>query len=283
MEEAWFRATASARDELSRLDTSVAHIARIQNYWRGGKDNFAVDREAAEHAMAAYPDLVSSVRANQAFLARSVRYLASQVGIRQFLDVGTGLPTAGSVHEVALDIAPSSRVVYVDNDPMVLTHARALLTDDAPGATDYLDADLRDTGGLLGQAGVRLDFSQPVAVLLVSVLHMVEDREDPHAIMARLIDALVPGSFLVLTHVASDLEPEAMAEMARRVNERVAKPTTPRDYAAVRRFFGDLELVSPGLVRVPEWRPASPEAAATPSTQWGGVGRKIESSLSRPR
>jgi SAM-dependent methyltransferase len=275
MEEAWFRPIASAGDGLSRLDTSVAHIARIQNYWRGGKDNFAVDKQAAEHAMAAYPNLVSLVRANQAFLARSVRYLAGQAGIRQFLDIGTGLPTAGSVHEVAQEIARESRVVYVDNDPMVLAHARALLTGSAPDATAYLDADLRDTGGLLEQATERLDFSQPVAVLLVSVLHMVEDQEDPRAIVATLIDALVPGSFLVLTHVASDIEPEAMAEMARRVNQHVATPTTPRDHTAVRRFFGDLELVSPGLVRVPEWRPESPGAAATPSTQWGGVGRKV--------
>jgi SAM-dependent methyltransferase len=215
------------------------------------------------------------VRANQAFLARSVRYLAGQAGIRQFLDIGTGLPTAGSVHEVAQEIVPESRVVHVDNDPMVLAHARALFTGSAPGPIAYLDADLRDVGGLLEQAAARLDFSQPAAVLLVSVLHMVEDREDPHALVAALVDALVPGSFLVLTHVASDLEPEAMAEMGRRVNQHVAKPATPRDHAAVRRFFGDLELVPPGLVRVPEWRPESPAAAATPSTQWGGVARKI--------
>ena len=274
MKEGWFRPITPAQDGLSGLDTSVAHIARIQNYWRGGKDNFAVDRRAAEHAMAAYPGLVSSVRANQAFLARSVRYLAAHEGIRQFLDIGTGLPAAGSVHEVAQEAAPESRVVYADNDPMVLAHARALLTGSAPGATAYLDADLRDTSGLLGQAAVRLDFSQPVAVLLVSVLHMIEDREDPHAIVASLIDALAPGSFLVLTHVASDLEPEAMAEMARRVNQHVAKPATPRDHATVSRLFGDLEIVPPGLVRVPEWRPESPGAAATPSTQWGGAGRK---------
>jgi hypothetical protein len=267
MEESWFPPITPAGDELRGLDTSVAHIAPIQDYWRGGKNNFAVDREAAEHALAAYPGIVSSVRANQAFLARSVRYLAGQAGIRQFLDIGTGLPTAGSVHEVAQEIAPESRVVYADNDPIVLAHARTLLTGSVPGATAYLDADLRETGGLLQQAAERLDFSQPLAVLLVSVLHMVEDREDPHAIVAALIDALAAGSFLVLTHVASDLEPEAMAEMARRVNQHVVKPATPRDHATVRRLFGDLELVPPGLVRVPEWRPESPEAASTASTQ----------------
>ena len=200
MEEGWFRPIAlEAGVGLSRLDRSVAHIARIQNYWRGGKDNFAVDRQAAEHAMAAYPDLVSSVRANQAFLARSVRYLAGQAGIRQFLDIGTGLPTAGSVHEVAQALAPESRVVYADNDPMVLTHARALLTSSEPGTTAYLDADLRDTSALLEHAAATLDFSQPVAVLLVSVLHMIEDQEDPHAIVATLMENTAPGSFLVLT------------------------------------------------------------------------------------
>jgi hypothetical protein len=270
----WFRPITPSRDAPAVLDTSVAHIARMQNYWRGGKDNFAADRAAAEHAMAAYPDLVSSVRANQAFLARSVRYLAGEAGVRQFLDIGTGLPAAGSVHEIAQDVAPACRVVYVDNDPIVLAHARALLASSPPGSTGYVDADVRDTSCVLDQAAAALDFSAPVAVILVSVLHMVEDDEDPHAIVARLMDAVPPGSFLALTHVASDLEPEAMAEMARRVNQRVAQPATPRDYATVARFFAGLELVPPGVVRVPEWRPSSAEAAASPSTQWGGVGRK---------
>jgi hypothetical protein len=270
----WFRPITPSRDAPAVLDTSVAHIARMQNYWRGGKDNFAADRAAAEHAMAAYPDLVSSVRANQAFLARSVRYLAGEAGVRQFLDIGTGLPAAGSVHEIAQDVAPACRVVYVDNDPIVLAHARALLASSAPGSTSYVDADVRDTSCVLEQAAAALDFSTPVAVILVSVLHMVEGHEDPHAIVARLMDAVPAGSFLALTHVASDLEPEAMAEMARRVNQHVAQPTTPRDYATVARFFAGLELVPPGVVRVPEWRPSSAEAAASPSTQWGGVGRK---------
>jgi hypothetical protein len=263
-----------SRSDPVEFDTSVAHIARMQNYWRGGKDNFAADRVAAEHAMAAYPDLVSSVRANQAFLARSVRYLAGEAGVRQFLDIGTGLPAAGSVHEIAQDLAPASRVVYVDNDPIVLAHARALLASSAPGSTSYVDADVRDTSRVLEQAAAALDFSAPVAVILVSVLHMIQDQDDPHAIVNRLMDAAPPGSFLVLTHVASDLEPEAMAEMARRVNQHVAQPATPRDYATVARFFTDLELVPPGVVRVPEWRPTSAEAAAAPSTQWGGVGQQ---------
>jgi hypothetical protein len=261
-------------DEPAGLDTSVPHISRIQNYWRGGKDNYAADRKAAEHIMAAYPDLVHSVRANREFLARSVGFLAGEAGIRQYLDVGTGLPAAGSVHEVAQDIAPQCRVVYVDNDPTVLAHARALLTSGPLGATEYLDADVRDTGGLLKQAQGALDFSQPIAVILVSVLHMIEDRDDPHAIVAKLIDAMPAGSFLVITHVASDLEPEAMAEMAHRMNQQVAQRATPRDRATVTRFFGELDLVPPGVARVPEWRPSSAKAAAAPSTQWGGVARK---------
>lgn len=256
------------------LDASVAHIARIQNYWRGGKDNYAADRVAAEHIMAAYPDLVHSVRANREFLARSVRYLAGRAGVRQFLDIGTGLPAAGSVHEVAARIAPQCRVVYADNDPVVVVHARALLSGTLPGTTDYLDADLRDTRTLLGLAAATLDLTEPVAVILVSVLHMIEDRDKPHRVVAALMDALPAGSFLALTHVASDLEPEAMAEMARRMNEHVAQRATPRDRAAVVRFFGGLELVPPGVVRVPEWRPDSPGTATAPSTQWGGVGRK---------
>jgi hypothetical protein len=261
-------------DEPPGPNTKVPHIARIQNYWRGGKDNYAADRAAAEQIMAAYPDLVHSVRANREFLARSVRFLAGDAGVRQFLDLGTGLPAAGSVHEVAQDVAPQCMVVYVDNDPTVLVHARALLASGPLGITDYFDADVRDAGGVLKQAETKLNFTQPVAVILVSVLHMIEDRDRPHAIVATLMDAMPPGSFLALTHVASDLEPEAMAEMARRMNQQVNQRATPRDHATVARFFEGLELVPPGVVRVPEWRPESALAASVPSTQWGGVARK---------
>jgi S-adenosyl methyltransferase len=254
------------------VDTSVAHIARIQNYLRGGTDNFPADRAAAEQSIAAYPDLVASVRSNQAFLARAVRYLAGPAGVRQFLDIGTGLPTAGGVHEIASQVAPGCRVVYVDNDPVVLAHARALLAGTPPGQASYLDADLRDPARLVAQA--ELDVTAPVAILLVSVLHMIEDRDDPHALVAALLGAVPAGSFLALTHVGADLEPEAMAEMTRQVNRRVTRRATLRDYSAVLRFFDGLELVPPGVVRVPEWRPASPADAAAPSTQWGGVARK---------
>ena len=271
---------ARGPDDPPGVDVTVAHIARMQDYWRGGKDNFAADREAARYAMAAYPDLAHSVRANREFLGRSVRYLVAEAGVRQFLDIGTGLPSAGGVHEVAHDIAPESRVVYADNDPVVLAHARALLASSAPGAIDYVDADVCDTGGLLERAAATLDFGEPVAVMLVSVLHLIDDSDDPPAIVAALMDAVPSGSYLVLTHVASDLEPEAMAEMARRVNQRMAQRATPRDHAAVSRFFADLQLVTPGVVRVPEWRPDSAQAAAVPSTQWGGVGRKAWASAS---
>ena len=270
----WFGHLTASQPAPPGIDTSVPHIARIQNYWRGGTDNFAADREAAQHTMAAYPDLVHSVRANRAFLARAVRWLAGEAGLRQFLDIGTGLPAAGSVHEIARAIVPGCRVTYVDNDPVVLAHARALLAGSAPGSTAYLDADLRDTPALLAQAAQTLDFSRPVAVMLVSVLHMVQDQQDPHAIVATLMGAMPAGSYLALTHVGSDIEPDAMAEMRRRMNSRVAQPVTHRDHATVARFFTGLELLPPGVVRVPEWRPESPAEAVAPSTQWGGVARK---------
>jgi S-adenosyl methyltransferase len=266
--------SSSGPDAPPGVDTSVAHIARIQNYLRGGTDNFPADREAARQSIAAYPGLVASIRSNQAFLARAVGYLAGPAGVRQFLDIGTGLPTAGGVHEIASRVASGCRVVYVDNDPVVLAHARTLLAGTPPGQAAYLDADLRDTAGLLDQAAAGLDFSAPVAIMLVSVLHMVPDRDEPHAIVAALLDAVPAGSFQALTHVGSDLEPEATAEMTRRVNARVARQATPRDYAAVLGLFDGLDLVPPGVVRVPEWRPATPQDAAAPSTQWGGVGRK---------
>ena len=274
MASEWFTPITPSQGEPPAIDTSVPHIARIQNYWRGGKDHFAADREAAEHAMAAYPDLVHSVRANRAFLGRAVRWAVQEAGLRQFLDIGTGLPAAGSVHEVAQALAPECRVVYVDNDPIVLAHARALLTASPPGTAAFLGADVRGTPALLEQTAAALDFTRPVAVLLVSVLHMVPASDDPHQIVATLLEPLVPGSCLILTHVGSDLEPEAMAEMKKRVNERVAQPVTHRDRDAVARFFSGLELVPPGLVRVPEWRPGSAADAATPSTQWGGIGVK---------
>jgi hypothetical protein len=260
--------------ELPSFDTSVAHIARVYDYWLGGKDNFAADRAAAEQAIAAYPDIVFSVRANRAFLARAVRYLAGEAGIRQFLDIGTGIPATNNTHEVAQSVAPESRVVYVDNDPVVLTHARALLTSGPHGVTNYLDADLRDTERVLSAAARTLDFSRPVAVMLMAILQHVDNADNPYGIVATLLDALSPGSYLALSHPASDIEAEAQGELAKRLNQTMAEKVTMRDRAQVTRFFDGLELIEPGLVRVPEWRPASELEARSPAGLWGGVGRK---------
>jgi hypothetical protein len=263
----------SAQDSVS-FDTSVAHIARVYDYWLGGKDNFAADRVAGDEALQAYPDLVSSVRANRAFLARGVRYLAAEAGIRQFLDIGTGIPTASNTHEVAQAVAPESRVVYVDNDPIVLAHARALLVSGPRGATDYLDADLRDTAHVLDYARGRLDFSRPVGVMLVAVLHLVGPEDDPYRIVRRLMDAVPPGSYLLLSHVASDIEPEKMAEMGKRLNRLLAQKGTYRSQPEVAAFFDGLDIAPPGVVPVPQWRPDSEVEAARRAAMWGGIGRK---------
>jgi hypothetical protein len=267
----------AASSTFADLDTSVAHPARIYDYWLGGKDNFAADREAAEQAIAANPFVRPGVRANRGFLRRAVRYLAAEAAVRQFLDIGTGLPSANNTHEVAQSVAPDSRVVYVDNDPIVLVHARALLTGTSEGATAYLDADLRDPDTILRQAAKTLDLSQPVAVMLLLILHLIPDSADPHAIVARLMAALAPGSYLVISHPAIDVEPEAMAEMARRLNAR-QRPDNQgklRDHADVSRFFDGLELLEPGVVQPHRWRPDPGEAIpATSITAWSGVGRK---------
>jgi hypothetical protein len=259
------------------LDTSVAHPARIYDYWLGGKDNFAADREAAEQAIAANPFVRPGVQANRGFLRRAVRYLTAEAAVRQLLDIGTGLPSANNTHEVAQGVAADSRVVYVDNDPIVLAHARALLTGTSQGATAYLDADLRDPDTILRQAAQTLDLSRPVAVMLLLVLHLIPDTADPHAIVGRLMGALAPGSYLVISHPASDIEPEAMAEMARRLNARQRPDTqgTLRGHADVCRFFEGLELLDPGVVQLHRWRPDSGDAIpSTPITAWSGVGRK---------
>ncbi len=265
---------ASSEGEHPTFDTSVAHVARVYDYWLGGKDNYAADREAGDQAIQAYPDIVHSVRANRAFLARMVRYLARDEGIRQFLDIGTGIPTANNTHEVAQSVAPDCRVVYVDNDPVVLTHARALLTSTPEGATDYIDADLRDTEKILAQAARTLDFSRPVAVMLIAIMHAIGDDEDPYAIVATLMEAVPPGSYLALSHVASDIVPAQAADMIRRLNRLMYEKTTPRRQAGVARFFDGLDIVEPGVVWVQEWRPDTETEAKSPSNMWGGVGRK---------
>jgi len=267
-------ARPQAHEATLDIDTSVAHVARVYDYWLGGKDNFAADRAAGDQAIQAYPDIVYSVRANRAFLARTVRFLAGEAGIRQFLDIGTGIPTANNTHEVAQDVAPGSNVVYVDNDPVVLTHARALLVSGEQGNTSYIDADLRDTGRILAEAAQTLDFSRPVAIMLMAILQHVDEAEDPYAIVASLLAAVPPGSYLAISHPAADIETEAMAQMAERLNKLMAEKVTFRNRPQVARFFEGLELVEPGMVRVQQWRPASEIEAKSPAALWGGVARK---------
>jgi hypothetical protein len=264
-----------AGEEPARFDTSVAHMARVYNYWLGGKDNFAADRAAAEQAIAANPAILRDVRANRAYLARAVRYLAAECGIRQFLDIGTGIPAANNTHEVAQSVAPDCRVVYVDNEPIVLAHARALLTSQPPGVTDYIEADLRDTQFILDSAARILDFSRPVAVSLLAILHLIPDAADPYAIVATLMAAVPSGSYLMLSHPAADIRAAEVAEMAKRVNARLG-PTakgTMRDRAEVTRFFAGLELVEPGVEQPQWWRPAGPIPQAEVAV-WCGVARK---------
>ena len=262
----------ASEGESPTFDTSVAHLARVYDYWLGGKDNYAADRAAAEAVIQAYPDTVSSVRANRAFLGRVVRYLAGEAGIRQFLDIGTGIPAAGNTHQVAQAVAPECRIVYVDHDPVVLAHARALLTSDDQGATDYIDADLRDTQTILDQAAQTLDYSRPVAVMLFSILQVIGDEDDPYGIVARLMDAVPPGSYLALSHVASDIEQEEVSEAAKRLNRLAHQRPTLRSHTDVARFFAGLELVEPGLVQIQQWRPGI--EANRPVAMWGGLGRK---------
>ena len=266
---------SSVQDKVPELDTRHAHSARIYNYWLGGKDNYAADREAAEQAIAANPGIVADVRANRAFLARVVRYLAADRGVRQFLDIGTGLPTANNTHQVAQAVTPEARVVYADNDPVVLAHARALLTGTPEGSTAYLDADLRDTSAILREAAQTLDFGAPVALMLLIILHLIPDSDDPYGIVATLMGALPPGSYLVLAHPASDIRAADMAEMTKRVNERMSGPkATMRDRAALTRFFDGLDLVDPGVVQPQQWRPDPDVPAPAQVTAWCGVARK---------
>jgi hypothetical protein len=255
------------------FDTGVPHIARIYNYWLGGKDNFAADREAAELVIASYAAVRVSVREQRAFLGRAVRYLAGEAGIRQFLDIGTGLPSADNTHEVAQEVAPESRIVYVDNDPIVLAHARALLTSKPEGATAYLDADLRDTDEILKAAARTLDFDQPIGVLLIGILHCVPDSGDPYAIVRRLVGAIPPGSHLVIAHPASDIQATQIGTAATRMNAVMADPVTLRPHAEVARFFDGLELAEPGLVQLHRWR-AVPADPGLEIANYGGVARK---------
>ncbi|HEX3751227.1 MAG TPA: SAM-dependent methyltransferase [Streptosporangiaceae bacterium] len=257
------------------FDTTVAHPARVWDYWLGGKDNFAADREAGERVLSAMPNMESVARAGRTFLAAAVHYLAAGMGIRQFLDIGTGLPTADNTHEVAQRVGPESRIVYVDNDPIVLTHARALLTSTAQGETAYVDADLRDTGKILAEARNVLDFRQPVAVMLLHVLHFVPDRDDPYGVVAKLMEPMAPGSYLVVAHGTNELDRRDLSEATAQYNANSAAVITPRRRDEVARFFDGLELVEPGITPVGVWRPGPmDEIPARGLSTWVAVGRK---------
>ena len=270
-----------ADDWTTRINTGVPNPARIYDYFLGGKDNFPADREVAEQVVAIAPVARDIVEDNRAFLRRAVRLLAGEAGIRQFIDLGSGLPTQGNVHEIAQAAAPDARVVYVDNDAMVVTHSRALLAGDNTAA---IEADLRDPDSVMRHPEVRelIDFDQPIALLLMAILHFVPDDEDPYGIVARFRDALPAGSHLALSHgtrdipARPDMSPEAMAEMGAKV-ERLYQLTTAslvtRTHAQVERFFDGFDLLDPGLVEIQLWRPDEADALL-PGGFYGGVGRK---------
>jgi O-methyltransferase involved in polyketide biosynthesis len=248
--------TPPAQTDSSKLppfDPNVPNPARMWNYWLGGKDNFAADRELAERVLEAMPSMPLIARAARLFLIDAVHQLATERRVRQFLDIGTGLPTADNTHDVAQRAAPESKIVYVDYDPIVLSHAQALLTSTPEGQTDYIQADLRDTDTILRGAAHALDLTRPVAVLLIAVLHFIPDADDPYAAVARLMDAVPSGSYLVMAHAASDITPEASAEMARRYNAMSSASITPRSRDQVARFFDGLDLLPPGLVPISQW------------------------------
>ena len=240
-----------------RSGTSAAHPARVYAYWIGGKDYYETDRNAAEQVIRERPQVVAGARANRAFLARVVRYLAASCGVRQFIDIGTGLPAPQNTHQIAQNVDPACRVVYVDNDPVVLAHARALLTSTPEGTCAYLHADVRDTATILAAAARTLDLTQPVAVLLLAILHFIPDADDPPAIVTALADRLAPGSYLAISHLTADFAPTQVTAAAGAYNNLVSVPVTPRSHTQISGLFGALPLVAPGVVPVTEWRPSA--------------------------
>ncbi|MCX4749367.1 SAM-dependent methyltransferase [Kitasatospora sp. NBC_01287] len=270
----------SASEEDSRppsdLRPEVPHPARMYDYYLGGKDNFPADRAAAEEIMAFSPRVRQSARANRAFLQRAVRYLAEQ-GVKQFLDIGTGIPTAGNTHEIAQRVQPDARVAYLDNDPIVLVHSRALLAGASHGSATVIQADLRDPAGILASPEIRelLDLGRPVALLLFAILHFVDEDSDPYGIVRTLVDALPSGSYLALSHGTADFATPDQARRGPAVYCAATERLTLRGKDQVAKFFDGLELVEPGLVTVPLWRPEQPEQEGDASTGiWGAIGRK---------
>jgi hypothetical protein len=257
------------------IDTTVSHSARIWDYWLGGKENYPVDREVGDQIEKVLPDIVEQARADRMFLGRVVRYLAGEAGIRQFLDIGTGLPTVDNTHQVAQRVAAESRIVYVDHDPLVLAHARALLTSTAEGATDYIHADMHDPDSILDGAAKTLDFTRPVSITMLGVLWHVVDDSEAHAIIDRLLDAVPSGSHLAIAHPTIEVTGEKMDKAIQHWNRFGKPPGVHRTPQQIAGFFGRLELVEPGVVSCTRWRPeATPFGEPKEIDQFCGVGRK---------
>jgi hypothetical protein len=259
---------------MQAFDPTVANVARIYDFLLDGKDNYAADRDAAQRLLDAVPGAARAARDNRRFLGRAVRFLAGEAGIRQFLDIGTGLPTRGNVHEIAQAVSPRARVVYADNDPVVVTHARALLADSL--TVTAVHGDLREPDHLLGLPDVKtfIDWDEPVAVLMVAVLHFLEDHENPWAAVDAYKDRMAPGSYLVLSHVTGDDTPGDIIRQAAEVYEHASAPGLARSHAQIARFFGGLDMVAPGLVNPTQWRGIGPYRRPSPALFYAGVARK---------
>ena len=267
----WWRSELMDATPDPPFDPSVPHPAHVYAYWLGGKDHYLADRHAAEEVIRRRPQVVEGARANRAFLARVVRFLAAECGIRQFLDIGTGLPAPHNTHEVAQAIAPDCRIVYVDNDPLVLVHARALLTSTRQGSCDYLEADLRDAPTILAAAAETLDLTRPAAVLLLAVLHFITDIDDPAAIVATLTRQLAPGSFVVISHLTGDFAPGPVLAGVKAYNTVVPTALVPRTHSQVSALFAGLPMVPPGVVPLTEWRPALAGKAPVSADMYAGI------------
>jgi O-methyltransferase involved in polyketide biosynthesis len=254
---------------------NVPNPARVYDALLGGKDNFAADRVVADKLAAAKPAVRYNVRANRAYLGRVVRYLAGEAGIRQFLDLGTGLPSMDNVHEVAQRVALESRIVYVDNDPIVIAHARAMLASSREGATAFLTADIRDPEWILEQAAKTLDLDRPIAVILLGVLYTIPDADRPYDKVAAYLDAVAPGSYLAVSHPASDIDAARAARAAQQYDAAMPTTQTNRTKAEVARFFDGLALLEPGVVQLNQWRPDLGDVdPGVEISSWGGLGRK---------
>ncbi|MFW6724774.1 SAM-dependent methyltransferase [Streptomyces sp. MAR4 CNY-716] len=266
----------SARDA-ERMDMPIdptrPHQARVWDFWVGGKDHYAADREMAAQVMDVFPGIVDVARQSRAFLRRAVRHLVGDAGVRQFLDIGTGLPTANNTHEVAQAIDPACRIVYVDNDPLVLAHARALLTSSDAGVTEYVDADVRDVERLVDEAARTLDFTQPVALMMLGVLGNIPDYDQCRGIVTRLLDSVAPGSYLVIN---DGIDTEQRMQAAEEYNEKAASPYTNRSPDQIGAFFDGVELLDPGVVSTSLWRPEAQQVGGPPAEVAAccGVGRK---------